>query len=96
MLCQAVELFPEQADRLIELAQSAGQATWEKGLILKGNGICHGISGNGYMLHTLYRFFDERALREQNEPKKQELVRLSQMWRTRAFSFARAVYLPEV
>ena len=26
---------------------------------MKGNGICHGISGNAYVLHSLYRVTDD-------------------------------------
>jgi hypothetical protein len=26
-----------------------------RGLLLKGNGICHGITGNAFALHSLFR-----------------------------------------
>jgi lantibiotic modifying enzyme len=31
-----------------------GQTIWERGLLKKGNGICHGIAGNAYALHKIY------------------------------------------
>ena len=30
--------------------------TWQKGLLLKGNSMCHGISGNGLLMHTVARW----------------------------------------
>jgi len=95
MLLQAVETFPDQEAKLVALAQLAGEATWRHGLVLKGNGLCHGIAGNGYVLHILYRFFANRTdcidlkVKETNEKN-------ANIWRTRAFAFARALYLPEV
>jgi len=32
-----------------------GDLIWEKGLLRKGPGICHGIAGNGYAQLMLYR-----------------------------------------
>ena len=32
---------------------------WLQGLLIKGNGLCHGIAGNGYMLHCLYRMWKQ-------------------------------------
>jgi hypothetical protein len=55
MFLEAIELFPKHKDLWLKYANNAGQITWEKGLNKKGNGICHGISGNGYLLHSLYR-----------------------------------------
>ena len=38
---------------------------WNRGLLLKGNGVCHGISGNGYSLYKLYQSLgDEIYLKE--------------------------------
>eukprot|EP00662_Eupelagonemidae_sp_cell21_P057865 gene57865-biopygen44113 len=33
---------------LRDAALRAGDVVWERGVILKGNGLCHGIAGNGY------------------------------------------------
>jgi len=33
----------------------AGELVWNKGLLLKGPGICHGVAGNGYVFLILYR-----------------------------------------
>lgn len=32
---------------------------WEHGLLKKGNGICHGISGNGLALHSMFRLTND-------------------------------------
>ena len=58
-LTLASELFPKLRYQLLDAACRAGQLTWEKGLLLRGNGLCHGISGNGYVLNNLYRTFDK-------------------------------------
>eukprot|EP00826_Nyctotherus_ovalis_P061298 TRINITY_DN8706_c0_g2_i1.p1 TRINITY_DN8706_c0_g2~~TRINITY_DN8706_c0_g2_i1.p1 ORF type:complete len:443 (-),score=98.90 TRINITY_DN8706_c0_g2_i1:158-1486(-) len=42
-------------DEYFNAALKAGNATWQQGILLKGNGLCHGITGNAYTLHTLYR-----------------------------------------
>lgn len=36
-------------------ALRAGELTWEKGLLRKGNGLCHGTAGNGYTFLQLHR-----------------------------------------
>lgn len=33
----------------------AGGATWDRGLLKKGSGLCHGTAGNGYCLLRLYK-----------------------------------------
>ena len=45
----------------MQAAQLAGEITWDEGILLKGSGICHGITGNGYLLHNLYRTFKTLA-----------------------------------
>lgn len=39
----------------MDLAISAGNVVWERGLLKKGYGICHGAAGNGYVFLDLYR-----------------------------------------
>lgn len=41
--------------RYSQAARRAGEAVWEKGLLTKGAGLCHGISGNAYAFLALYR-----------------------------------------
>ena len=36
-------------------AERAAQAVWEKGLLKRGPGLCHGTSGSGYALLALFR-----------------------------------------
>lgn len=33
-----------------------GEIIWKKGILKKGNSICHGISGNAYALYALYKY----------------------------------------
>jgi len=46
---------------LQDVASKAGEVVWERGAILKGNGLCHGIAGNGYTFLTLYRMTGDEA-----------------------------------
>ena len=41
-------------DSYLELAKSAGDVVWERGLLKKGYGLCHGTAGNGYTFLALY------------------------------------------
>ena len=61
MLTEAMWVFPRKQEKLLEIALKAGEITWQFGLVRKGNGICHGISGNGYMLHCLHRAIERLA-----------------------------------
>jgi len=42
-------------DSYLDLAKSAGDVVWERGLLKKGYGLCHGTAGNGYVFLDLYR-----------------------------------------
>ncbi len=39
----------------MQLALSAGDVVWERGLLTKSYGLCHGTAGNGYVFLDLYR-----------------------------------------
>jgi len=53
MLISAYNFFKD--DRYLESLLRTGEVIWHKGLLKKGNGICHGISGNAFALHSIYR-----------------------------------------
>eukprot|EP01025_Chloroclados_australasicus_P032945 TRINITY_DN3346_c2_g1_i2.p4 TRINITY_DN3346_c2_g1~~TRINITY_DN3346_c2_g1_i2.p4 ORF type:complete len:121 (-),score=6.59 TRINITY_DN3346_c2_g1_i2:527-889(-) len=53
ILTKAFEIYKEQA--FLNAACRAGDTIWERGLLKKGPGLCHGISGNGLALLNLYR-----------------------------------------
>ena len=53
-LLSAYKYFGE--DELLKRALKAGEAVWARGIIKKGNGLCHGITGNAYPLFALYRY----------------------------------------
>ena len=55
MFVTAAEVFPDLSQILYEAAEKAGECTWKEGLLVKGNGLFRGISGNGYLLHCLSR-----------------------------------------
>ena len=95
MLSVAMEVFPDMTNVLIECCQKAGEITWRQGLLLKGNGLCHGITGNGYMLHCLYRTFrrlSQITLKDDTEDREEtkRLAQIAEKFRLRAFSFALA------
>lgn len=41
-------------DQYLDPAKKAGQLVWERGLLKKGGGLCHGTAGNGYALLHLH------------------------------------------
>jgi len=42
-------------NKYLEKAKQCGEVIWERGLLLKGFGICHGVSGNAYAFLKLYQ-----------------------------------------
>ena len=46
--------------KYLEALIKAGDLIWERGLLKKGPGICHGISGNGYVFLLLYRLTKDK------------------------------------
>ena len=54
MLIKAFEMF--QDPKYIEAALNCGEAIWNRGLVLKGPGLCHGITGNIYPFLALAEF----------------------------------------
>jgi lantibiotic modifying enzyme len=53
MLVEAYTAFQET--RYLNYAQQAADVVWRRGLLRKGNGLCHGVSGNAYCFLSLYR-----------------------------------------
>ena len=50
-------------DKYLDACLRCGEVTWEKGLLKKGPGICHGVAGSGYVFLLLYRLTsDEKHL----------------------------------
>jgi len=41
--------------KYLEACIRYGELTWQRGLLKKGPGICHGIAGSGYVFLLLYR-----------------------------------------
>lgn len=44
-----------QAQLFAEEAHQAAEVVWQRGVLTKGPGLCHGICGNGYALLAVYR-----------------------------------------
>jgi len=54
----------ERKQRFLQVALDSGEIVWRKGLLRKGPGLCHGISGNGYVLLRLWEITrDKKWLR---------------------------------
>jgi hypothetical protein len=73
-----------------------GENTWEYGLQRYNNGLFHGIAGNGYMLHTLFRAFSKLSKETENKAKSRYYATLALSWRTKAFLFAKALGDPAI
>lgn len=53
LLCKAYAEFGTA--EYLEAAKTSADVIWGRGLLKKGLGLCHGISGNGYAFLALYR-----------------------------------------
>lgn len=56
-LLKGTEVFPTDpiSESLFDAAIKAGELVWQRGLLKKGFGLCHGISGNGYTFLSLFK-----------------------------------------
>ncbi len=59
LIALAARIFPNLRARCIYVAETAAELTWREGLLLRGNGISLGITGNAYCLLALSRLFKE-------------------------------------
>jgi hypothetical protein len=57
LLCRAASVYRDP--RYLELAETSAEIVWERGLLRKGLGLCHGVAGNGYAFLSLYRASNE-------------------------------------
>lgn len=46
-------------EKYLKASSKCGDLIWERGLLRKGPGLCHGIAGNGYVHLMLYRLTGE-------------------------------------
>ncbi|XP_047502916.1 lanC-like protein 3 [Penaeus chinensis] len=53
LLGKAYMVYREE--KYLNACLKCGEITWQKGLLKKGPGICHGVAGSGYVFLTLYR-----------------------------------------
>ena len=58
-LCLASRLLSNP--QYLQAAERAGEDVWQRGLLLKGRGVCHGSSGSAYALLALYRATSQPA-----------------------------------
>ncbi|CAD6194524.1 unnamed protein product [Caenorhabditis auriculariae] len=54
LLAMKLYLVDENEEDL-QVARRALQCLWTRGVLRKGNGLCHGVSGNGYPFLLMYR-----------------------------------------
>lgn len=57
MLVKAYLIFREE--HYLVAAKKAADLVWQKGLLYKGPGICHGVAGNGYVFLIMYRLTND-------------------------------------
>lgn len=53
LFCLAYETF--QDEEFLKTAVQCGEVVWQRGLLKKGYGICHGVAGNAYTFLSLYQ-----------------------------------------
>jgi hypothetical protein len=52
-MARAYLIWKEQ--KYLDSCLKCGELIWQKGLLKKGPGLCHGVAGNGYVFLLLYR-----------------------------------------
>jgi hypothetical protein len=78
-------------------AQLMGELTWQYGLVKESSDLCHGITGNGYMMHALFRtFYKASSIEGLPHEEQKKLIVLAVKWKSRAFCFAKALFDEEV
>lgn len=55
LFAKAAEVFPRGRDVFLSAVERAGEVIWERGLLKKGPGLCHGVSGSAYALLCVYQ-----------------------------------------
>ena len=90
LFARAYEVFGDAA--YLETARRAAEHVWKYGLLRKGNGICHGIAGNGYAFLTLHRISSDTHARDRalHFARATWDERIRPPWSCRAAPFARA------
>ncbi|XP_038616255.1 lanC-like protein 2 [Tachyglossus aculeatus] len=58
MLLQAYKTFKEE--KYLKDAMECSDVIWQRGLLRKGYGICHGTAGNGYSFLSLYHLTQDK------------------------------------
>uniref|UniRef100_G1KTY8 LanC like glutathione S-transferase 2 n=1 Tax=Anolis carolinensis TaxID=28377 RepID=G1KTY8_ANOCA len=58
MLMQAYKVFKEE--KYLKDAMECSDLIWQRGLLRKGYGICHGTAGNGYSFLSLYHLTQDK------------------------------------
>ncbi|KAK0041809.1 lanC-like protein 3 [Biomphalaria pfeifferi] len=58
LLARAYVVWKEE--KYLNACLKCGECVWQKGLLTKGPGICHGIAGNGYVFLLLYRLTQDK------------------------------------
>lgn len=49
------QVFPSRMDEYLQIARRCANCTWDRGLLTKGYGLCHGAAGNAYGFLALHR-----------------------------------------
>jgi hypothetical protein len=68
-LILASDIFPHLRKTLIPAAVKIGEIIWKERPLVKGNGLHSGITGNGYLLHSLYRGLKNQAEKAKSDKK---------------------------
>ncbi|KAG8230828.1 hypothetical protein J437_LFUL010225 [Ladona fulva] len=67
LYCLAYEVFGDQ--RYLDAAKKCGDVVWQRGLLRKGYGICHGVAGNAYTFLALHQTLNRSQAKGLGEAK---------------------------
>lgn len=57
-MCVCSQVFKDE--KYLKDAAECSEVIWQRGLLRKGYGICHGTAGNGYAFLSLYKLTQEQ------------------------------------
>jgi hypothetical protein len=57
LFIKAYEIYKDE--KYYDCVIKSGEDLWNRGILLKGISLCHGVCGNAYFMHSIYRFTND-------------------------------------
>ena len=90
LFCRAYEFFGDAV--FLEAALRCGQLIWQRGILRKGPGLCHGVSGNGFALLAIFKTLSRTEPPSSSLSKELLAQARPALWYWRACKFAQVLF----